>query len=399
MREAARLRGRLNACYRALARPGGSRTAHWMEQARQLEAALLEAGRRQALAGATASAGGAPPMLDLPALHAALGGHSALVEYFSIDDALHVCVAAGGRIQAQRLPCTLAQVQAAVEQLRFQTDTLRRGAARLAHRLPELQQRALHHLQALHAMLWAPLLPALDERRAIVVPHGALHYLPFEALHDGQQHEIARREICRAPSAALLLRGLAPPTARWQTALVLGHADERLPQVGAEVDAVAACFGQGQALQGPAATGQALRHASTADVLHIACHAQFRNDSPRFSALHLADGAFTVRDVAQLRLARGLVTLSACETAISAVLPGDELIGLTHAFLSAGASRVLASLWTVQDDTTAAFMPRFYQRLRAGRPTAQALRLTQLETLAQQPHPYFWAAFTLHGGW
>jgi CHAT domain-containing protein len=106
-----------------------------------------------------------------------------------------------------------------------------------------------------------------------------------------------------------------------------------------------------------------------------------------------------VRDAARLRLAGGLVTLSACETAISAVMPGDELIGLTHAFISAGATRVLASLWTVQDEAAASFMPRFYERLRADGQPAQALRATQIETLVHHPHPYFWAPFTLHGGW
>jgi CHAT domain-containing protein len=306
---------------------------------------------------------------------------------------------AEGRIHALRLPAGLAQVQAAIEQLRFQTDTLRHGTARLAHRLPELQRRTLHHLQALHAALWAPLTPLLGERRAVVVPHGALHYLPFEALHDGQQHEVERRELCRAPSASVLLRCLAKPPQPWQTALVLGHADERLPQVRAEVEAVAARFPGARALHDGAATGAALHTADGADVLHIACHAQFRNDSPRFSALHLADGAFTVRDAARLRLNGGLVTLSACETAISAVMPGDELIGLTHAFISAGAARVLASLWAVQDEAAAGFMPRFYERLRAEGQPAQALRATQIETLASHPHPYFWSAFTLHGGW
>lgn len=399
-RESARLRRQLNDCYRMLARPGDEdEAAGWLDQARRLEAALLEAGRRSALGGARAAPATGPAVLDLAALHRALGEHSALVEYFSIGDTLHAFVVADGCVHAVRLPAGLPEVQTAIEQLRFQTDTLRHGALRLAHRLPELRQRALHHLQALHAALWAPLAPLLGPRRAVVVPHGALHYLPFEALHDGQQHEVERRELCRAPSAAVLLRCLGQPPRTWQTALVLGHADERLPQVRTEVEAVTARFAGARALHGSAATGAALQTAEGADVLHIACHAQFRNDSPRFSALHLADGAFTVRDAARLRLAGSLVTLSACETAISAVMPGDELIGLTHAFISAGAARVLASLWTVQDEAAAGFMPRFYDRLQAGGQPGPALRATQIETLARHPHPYFWAAFTLHGGW
>lgn len=398
-RELARLRLQLNDCYRELTRPmAGDQAASLVSAARDIEATLLEAGRRSAVGTSADHAQGGDTALDLPALHRALGDHTALVEYFSIDDKLLACVVADGGVAAIRLPLGLGETRARIEQLRFQTDTLRRGAARLAHHLPELRQRALHHLQGLHAALWAPLTPRLGARRVVVVPHGALHYLPFEALHDGRQHEVERRELCRAPSAVVLLRCLAQPQSRFDSALVLGHADERLPHVHAEVEAVAARFPGARALHGDEARGDVLR-AGGADVVHIACHAQLRNDSPRFSALHLADGAFTVRDATRLHLSSALVTLSACETGISAVMPGDELIGLTHAFLSAGAARVLASLWTVQDEAAAAFMERFYAHVREQRLPAAALRRTQLEALQTHPHPYFWAAFALHGSW
>ncbi len=406
-RERARLRLELNDRYRALARPlaDGGDAQRLLDDVRRLEERLLEAGRRDALGSQGSLPRPAPALggvLDITALHEALGEHSALIEYFSINDALLACVVADGKIGVVRLPAPADEVRAAIEQLRFQTDSLRHGSARLAHRLPELQRRALHHLQRLHAALWAPLAPQLGSRRAVVVPHGALHYVPFEALHDGQQHEIERRELCRAASAAVLLRSLQQARSNFDfdSALVLGHADERLPHVHAEVETVAAAFPGATLLYADAARSDALRAADgSVDVVHIACHAQFRNDSPRFSALHLADGAFTVRDAQRLRLRGGLVTLSACETGISAVMPGDELIGLTHAFLSAGAARVLASLWTVQDETAATFMRHFYKRLRCQREPARALRETQVEMLGTLPHPYFWSAFTLHGGW
>jgi len=400
-RELLGLRLQLNDCYRGLARPvdDSEAAARLHGEARRIEALLLEAGRRSVLAGSTGGSGAGSATLDLPGLHAALGEHSALVEYFSLDDTLLACVVAAGVVNLVRLPTPFNALRSSIEQLRFQTDTLRHGAARMAHRMPELRARAQHHLQSLHAALWAPLAPHIGARRVVVVPHGALHYVPFEALHDGQQHEVERREICRAPSAAVLLHCLARPHRRFDSALVLGHADARLPHVPAEVEAVAAQFPRARALNGAAARGDALRAPGRADVLHIACHAQFRNDSPRFSALHLADGAFTVSDAVRLRLDGGLVTLSACETGISAVMPGDELIGLTHAFIAAGAARVLASLWTVQDQAAGEFMQGFYARLRAHGQPGQALRATQIETLQNHPHPYFWAAFTLHAGW
>jgi CHAT domain-containing protein len=112
--------------------------------------------------------------------------------------------------------------------------------------------------------------------------------------------------------------------------------------------------------------------------------------------LHLADGPLTVRDAAELPLQAQLVTLSACETGLSHVAPGDELLGLLRGFLVAGAPQVLASQWTVDDSSTATLMRTFYARLLAGERAAAALRSSQIELAALQPHPYHWAAFALH---
>ncbi len=397
-----RLRRRLDHCWRMLARPRnaqGDDADRLLDEAHRLESELLEAGRRRALERTVIDRTRIGTRLDVATLHEVLAQDTALVEYFTVDDALHACVVAGGAVRNVPLPARLPQVQAMLEQLRFQTDTLRHGTQRLAHRMPELRRRSLFHLGRLHAAVWAPLAPLLGDRRAVVVPHGVLHYLPFAALHDGATFEIERRELCRAPSAMVLLHCLQRADARHDSALVLGYGGTQLPHVRAELQAVAARFAQAQLRQDAAASTQALRAAGASDVLHIACHAQFRHDNPQFSALHLADGAFTVRDAARLELHCALVTLSACETGVSAVMPGDELIGLTHAFICAGAARVLASLWTVQDDATASFMEGFYDRLCAGVRPGRALREAQLDALRAQAHPYLWAAFALHGGW
>ena len=103
-------------------------------------------------------------------------------------------------------------------------------------------------------------------------------------------------------------------------------------------------------------------------MLHLACHGQFRPDNPLFSSLRLGDGWLTVRDAYTLDVGASLVTLSACETGVSAVAPGDELIGLVRGFFSAGAPSLLLSLWTVDDEATAELMKDFYTTLARGRP-------------------------------
>jgi CHAT domain-containing protein len=155
------------------------------------------------------------------------------------------------------------------------------------------------------------------------------------------------------------------------------------------------------ALLEQAATWPALRAAlaepAAADVLHLACHGQFRADSPWFSALQLADGPLTLREAAGLPLAGRTVVLSACETGLSRIAPGDELVGLVRGFLAAGAPTVLSTLWTVDDSTTASLMRTFYARLLAGRPAREALREAQVLLREEHPHPYHWAPFVLHG--
>mgnify|MGYP000896305065 CR=1 FL=1 len=118
-----------------------------------------------------------------------------------------------------------------------------------------------------------------------------------------------------------------------------------------------------------------------------------------FSALHLADGALTAEAVERLRLPASTVVLSACDTALSGPDAGDDRVGLVRAFLVAGAARVRASVWPVDDAMTEVFMRRLYTALAAGQRPAAALRSAQIELMGEQPHPCHWAAFTLHGGW
>jgi len=100
--------------------------------------------------------------------------------------------------------------------------------------------------------------------------------------------------------------------------------------------------------------------------------------------------------------------LSACETGLGGVFPGEGLVGLTRAFLYAGARTVAASLWKVADDPTAELMTRFYGNLRAGQTKDQALRNAQVALIrlarpagsrVDFSSPAHWAAFTLTGDW
>jgi CHAT domain-containing protein len=137
--------------------------------------------------------------------------------------------------------------------------------------------------------------------------------------------------------------------------------------------------------------------APNCDILHFACHGQFRADNPMFSSLKLHDGWLTAADVMQLNLKDALVTLSACESGRGTVLLGDEVIGLPRAFLGAGAASVVVSLWLVQDETTVTLMTHWYRQLRERMGRSAALRAAQQALRETYPHPYYWAPFVLIG--
>jgi CHAT domain-containing protein len=162
----------------------------------------------------------------------------------------------------------------------------------------------------------------------------------------------------------------------------------------------------GTALLGLQASRQALRErAGQADLLHVAAHGIFDPFDPLASRLELAPagaaGNLTVSDVLTLDLkATDLAVLSACETAAGRISDGDDVVGLTRAFLAAGAPSVLTTLWPIDDEASAALVTAFYRHLRTpGTSLAAALRAAQLEVAVEErwSSPYYWAGFVLHG--
>jgi CHAT domain-containing protein len=117
-----------------------------------------------------------------------------------------------------------------------------------------------------------------------------------------------------------------------------------------------------------------------------------------FSALKLADGWLTAVQAIQLDLSHAFVVLSACESGLSQAFNGDELLGLTRAFLGAGAVTLVVSLWLAQDEATARLMSHLHQQLQEAQVSpATALRQAQLSLKTTYPHPYYWASFILVG--
>jgi len=145
-------------------------------------------------------------------------------------------------------------------------------------------------------------------------------------------------------------------------------------------------------------------------IVHFATHVLLNSQHPDDSCIVLSlvdekgvtqDGFLRLNDIYNLKLNADLVVLSACETALGKDVKGEGLIGLTRGFMYAGAERVVASLWKVDDSRTALLMKRFYENMiKNNMEPSAALRAAQLEMLkGEDSSPFYWAAFVLQGEW
>lgn len=327
-----------------------------------------------------------------------------LVEYFQAHEELIAFVVTSTSVTAQRLPVKLDEIQHQASRLWL---NLRATPRSKASQIPALTQNAKRLLRQLYKLLIEPIDGMLvGYRRVIIVPHGSLHYLPFHAFFDGEEYLLQRFELSYLPSSSFLRYCQSPSTAASGLAAFGYTMEGRLPFAADEADAIAKLVGGEPFVEDHATLANLRRTAASARILHLATHAEARPDSPLFSGLALADGWLTTLDVFNLRLQASLVTLSACQTGQSVVGGGDELLGLMRAFLYAGASSLILTLWSVEDASTATLMRRFYSKLIEGYPKAAALRAAQLEIMSQASddgalavwqHPYYWAAFFLVG--
>jgi tetratricopeptide (TPR) repeat protein len=250
--------------------------------------------------------------------------------------------------------------------------------------------------------------------RVIVIPDGSLHGLNFETLPvaSPQRHYLIEDlEMQIAPSLALL-DGSRRQTAASRSILLVGNPTPREPEypalkfAAAEMAGVAGHFpaGRSASLAGARALPAAYRtaHPEEFRFVHFTAHATPNVESPLDSAVILAgpDSAFKLyaRDVAEQRLNAELVTVSACRSAGEQAYSGEGLIGFAWAFLRAGSKRVIAGLWDVDDQSTAALMDRLYGGIAAGRTISASLRDAKLALIAAgglTARPYYWAPFEL----
>jgi len=259
----------------------------------------------------------------------------------------------------------------------------------------------------LYERLIVPVAPLVTTSQVLIVAHGVLHYVPFAALHDGTNFLVDRYTTRHLPSASVIRYLKDRPLSTVRSLLAFGNPDlgrrqYDLKYAQDEAVSIAKEFPQARVLTRKEATKTAFKTlAPQFPYLHLATHGKFDPDTPLSSGLMLTDdvqgeGFLSLEELYSLRLKADLATLSACETGLGKVSNGDDVVGLTRGFLYAGANAIVASLWQVDDRSTASLMVEFYANLRIHN-KSEALRQAQLATRQRYEHPFYWAAFQLTG--
>jgi CHAT domain-containing protein len=326
----------------------------------------------------------------------------------------------------------------------------------------DAEQAAQKSAAELSKILIEPAVTELGSKRLLIVGDGVLQYIPFAALPvtdstNNKQPLIVNHEIVYMPSASTLavmrdetknrlpaaktIAVLADPVfdandtrvnniAKTETKLRVSNASlekatrdagfqntlPRLPFTRREGTTILSLVPESERKR--AMDFEASRAAvvspelSQYRIIHFATHGLLNSQHPELSGIVLSlvdekgksqDGFLRLNEIYNLKLPADLIVLSACQTALGKEIKGEGLVGLTRGFMYAGAQRVVASLWSVDDQATSELMKTFYQGIfgeRKLRPAA-ALREAQITMLKTKrfASPYYWSAFTLQGEW
>jgi CHAT domain-containing protein/predicted negative regulator of RcsB-dependent stress response len=265
-------------------------------------------------------------------------------------------------------------------------------------------------LKLLYSLIVAPVEKSLRQfRNLIIIPNGSLHFLPFQALVDSHgDYLVQNHNIIYEPSASVYMicenRKVSAGSRFMGMALSDLSIEDKpgLPGTGEELQKILPLFPDNLSAFGKQGTETFIKkNVGNYNFIHFATHGSYNYDQPLYSFLLFPssdedDGRLNVYEVFGLNLKASLVTLSACETGLGNINRGDEIVGLSRAFLFAGSSSVIVSLWAVADYPTSILMASFYKNLKDHN-LQEALSMAQRDLIKTYPQPIYWSPFILIG--
>ncbi|MCA9775789.1 MAG: CHAT domain-containing protein [Candidatus Eremiobacteraeota bacterium] len=333
--------------------------------------------------------------LDLPDVQTVIPEDTAVVQYFPTEKELFIFV-------VSRDTFVLRSVDIGAESLDEKVVALLSAITR-----PGIQDDKMNGARRqLYDALIAPIEQDLESKKALVlIPAGRLNFLPFAVLTDSEGTALLEKKLLlelAKPTDFLRIAGTeARPIAN---VVVYANATRDLPAATIEGEQITAMFEGSTLFDGEKASKENfLKYGGHKDVLHLATHGMWDTSDALKSHLKLAQGErLSQQEIFEMDLGQTtLVTLSACNTAMSQRHDVDFVASLAEAFWIAGSRSVVATLWSVDDDSTGLLMSSFYRGLKERRSKSQALREAQLAVKAEPrfQHPFFWGGVMLFGDW
>jgi CHAT domain-containing protein len=331
--------------------------------------------------------------LDLPSLQSELPADVAVLQYFPTETTLYTFLVTRESFRLRSVDIADSELDKRVSDF---LRTIRRNVP--------VDSKVATMARQLHDILIAPSGEDLQGKNSLVlIPTGRLHGLPFSCLIDDQGRFLVQKwQLLQLAKSSDLQRLSNQATGPIENLVAFANATGDLPAAAREGEKIAAMFPGSRLFKTTEATrANFFAFGGGADILHLATHGEWNLEDSLKNYLSLAGSEKVAQEeIFQLALDNtSIVILSACNTAMGEGGEGGYVASLAEAFWLAGSRSVLASQWSVNDDSTALLMETFYSRLRAGDNKAEALRAAQLLVGGEQrfKHPYYWAGFVLFG--
>jgi CHAT domain-containing protein/Tfp pilus assembly protein PilF len=330
-------------------------------------------------------------------LQSRLDPSTAMLAYWLSDDELFIWLVKNKEITGRKIEVTTSRLSSLVENTRRAIQSNDEEASK-------------EGLAALYRLLIYPVEDKLGGiNNLVIIPNGPLHFIPFQALiNPGKEFLVQKYNLVYSPSAGVYIicndRMVKTGSRFFGLALsdipVEGKAG--LPGTDDELRKILPLFPENISAFGNKSTETFVKkNISGNNFIHFATHGSYNYRQPLYSCLLFPqseedDGRLNVFEVFEMNLNAKLVTLSACETGLGNISQGDELTGLSRAFLFAGSSSVIVSLWAVADYPTSLLMSYFYKYFK-DHSMQEALTLAQRDVIKIYPQPVYWSPFVLIG--
>ncbi len=322
---------------------------------------------------------------------------TALLTYWISDEELIIWMITKSSISRKTIDVKRMDIALKVEKTRksLQSNNLRESTA---------------VLRELYSLIVAPVERELRNfSNVVIIPNGPLHFIPFQALIDSDgKYMVEKYNITYSPSGSVYALFSDKKVRKGSGFMGMALSDVEvgnnpgLPGTEDELKKILPLFTEKLSAFGSESTETfAKKSVADYDFIHFATHGIYNYRQPLYSFLLFPpsdddDGRLNVWEVFEMNINSKLVTLSACETGLGNLDQGDEIIGLSRAFLYAGSSAVIVSLWSVADYPTSILMTNFYKYIK-NHPLQEALTLAQRDVIKQYPQPLYWSPFILIG--